>query len=289
MKLVLSLLAPPLLAVLTVVWLGRMAACRGLFPAALEEQPWRRITVALLLAGTFWLGVFLPLGLIGAEEIVFDPETVHPVQLFLLHAILAASLILVYVLSFPGGGPMGLARQIGFRPEGALKEIALGFAAGLSIWFVVILALLGLVGALVALGLEDWIPTDPPAAVPWIAGLPIVLRALVSLSAGVVEEAFFRGFLQPRAGILFSSLCFVLAHLSYQQPFMLVGVTLLSLTYAGLVVWRRSVWAAATAHFVFDAVQLLVLIPAALETLPEAVPEAVSGVVQRLLTLLGVC
>ena len=157
----------------------------------------------------------------------------------------------------------------------------------------VIGALLALVVVLAALGLEGLIPSTPPAAIPWIAGLPVALRVLVSLSAGVVEEAFFRGLLQPRAGVFFSSLCFVLAHLSYQQPFLLVGVTILSLSYAGLVVWRRSVWAAATAHFVFDTVQLLVLIPAALGALPKGsdgtVPETASAFVHWLLALSGVC
>ena len=85
-----------------------------------------------------------------------------------------------------------------------------------------------------------------------------------------MEETFFRGFLQPRIGILASSLLFVLAHWTYGEPFMLVGVALLSLTYALLTRWRGSVWAAAAAHAVFDGVQLLVLVPLAMEQLaPE--------------------
>ena len=57
---------------------------------------------------------------------------------------------------------------------------------------------------------------------------------------------------------------FALAHLSYQQPFMLIGITLLSLIYAFIVQWRQSVWAAIAAHTLFDAVQLLIVVPAAL-------------------------
>jgi membrane protease YdiL (CAAX protease family) len=91
----------------------------------------------------------------------------------------------------------------------------------------------------------------------------------LALSAGLVEELFFRGFLQPRVGIGVSTLLFVLAHLSYDQPFMLVGITILSLVFAGLVWWRQNVWPAVAAHFLFDAVQLLILIPWALHEWPQ--------------------
>lgn len=271
---ILRLLAPPLLAALSVLWLGREAARRNLLPAALQHDPWRRVAVGVLLTGTFWLGVFLPVGALGGEPVAFDPDNVHTAQLFLLHGILVLGLVLTFLLSFPGERAGGLFRRLGFGPDGGpdrggvLPELALGLAAGLAAWAAVIGALLAIVTVLVVLGVEEWLPRTPPAAVPWIAGLPMGLRVLASLSAGVVEEGFFRGFLQPRAGVTFSTGCFVLAHLSYGAPFLLVGVTLLSIIYAGLVLWRRSVWAAATAHFVFDAVQLLVIIPTALETLP---------------------
>lgn len=260
------LLAPPAAAALAVAWLAQAAARRELLPPALVREPWRRWTVAVLLTGIFWLGVFLPLGLLGTETVAFDPEGLTPIRLFLLHGLLLLSLVLTYALSFPGEGPAGFFCRLGFQPTGVLREVALGLVAGVVAWGAVIGVLLVVVVGAVALGFEDWMPTAPPAAVPWIAGLPMATRVGVSLSAGVVEEAFFRGFLQPRAGVLFSTVCFVLAHLSYQAPFMLVGVTLLSLVYAALVSWRRSVWAAATAHFVFDGVQLLVVIPAALGT-----------------------
>lgn len=263
------LLGPPLAAVLAVLWLGREAERRHLLPPALVREPWRRVAVAVLLAGTFWLGVFLPLGGIGIEAPAFDPEGVRTERLFALHGLLVLSLVLTFVLAFPGQGVASFARRLGLRPSGAWREIGLGLGVGVAVWGAVIALLVALAVALAALGLEDWLPRQAPAVVPWIAGLPVTVRLLLSLSAGVVEEAFFRGFLQPRAGVVFSTVCFVVAHLTYQQPFMLLGVTLLSLVYAGLVVWRRSVWAAATAHFVFDAVQLLVLIPAVLKQLPE--------------------
>jgi membrane protease YdiL (CAAX protease family) len=125
----------------------------------------------------------------------------------------------------------------------------------------VLLVVIGVAMAIVVLGGGDVLPKQPPAMVPFIAGLPIGVRVLISLSAGVVEEGFFRGFLQPRIGIPLSTAFFALAHLSYGEPFLLLGVTLLSLIYAFLVRWRQNLWPAMAAHALFDGVQLLVMVP----------------------------
>lgn len=167
-----------------------------------------------------------------------------------------------------------LIRAVGLEESDRRREIAVGLVTGVLIWAAV-LAVVTALGVLLTLaGRDDWLPQGPPELVVFIASQPFWIRLLGSLSAGFVEETFFRGFLQPRVGVGLSTLLFALAHWSYGEPFMLVGVTLLSLTYAGLYHWRGSVWAAATAHAVFDGVQLLILMPLALETLPEAVAGA---------------
>jgi membrane protease YdiL (CAAX protease family) len=144
----------------------------------------------------------------------------------------------------------------------------LGVLAGLAAWALVLTVLIAIAGLVYLAGAEKSLPQTPPAAIPWIAGQPFLLKVFLALSAGAVEESFFRGFLQPRIGIALSTLFFAMAHLSYDQPFMLVGVTLLSLLFAFIVRWRQSLWAAIAAHAVFDAVQLLVVIPFALKFLP---------------------
>jgi membrane protease YdiL (CAAX protease family) len=160
-----------------------------------------------------------------------------------------------------------LAAQFGYLAPSIPREIGLGVLLGIGAWVAVILALMVIAGVALALGGESVVPKSPPALIPLIAGLPVWVRFLVSLSAGVVEESFFRGFLQPRIGILASTGFFVLAHLSYGQPFMLVGITLLSLIYAFLVRWRQNVWPAMAAHALFDGVQLLVVVPSVLRML----------------------
>jgi membrane protease YdiL (CAAX protease family) len=167
----------------------------------------------------------------------------------------------------PPAIPLGrqFMAQLGFLAPDVPREIGLGLTLGLAAWLAVLTALVAIAGALIALGAKDMVPQQPPALVPLIAALPFGVRLGVSVSAGVVEETFFRGFLQPRIGIVLSTAFFALAHLSYQQPFMLVGITLLSLIYAFLVRWRQSIWAAIAAHALFDGVQLLVVVPMVLK------------------------
>jgi membrane protease YdiL (CAAX protease family) len=157
------------------------------------------------------------------------------------------------------------AEQFGFVAPDVPREIGLGVVLGVAAWVVVLLGVMAVAAAVWALGGEKALPKEPPALVPWIAGLPILTRVGISLSAGVVEEWFFRGFLQPRLGILASTGLFVLAHFAYGQPFMLVGIAILSLIYALLVRWRQNIWPAMAAHALFDGVQLLIVIPGALK------------------------
>ena len=274
-------MGPPALAALTAVAVDRATAARGLLPPCFREGPAgaRRIEAAvrralgtLLLAIVLWIGVFGPLATVGLDVTV-DLARVTAPQLFLIHGLLMAAVGGWYLLGFVGPGGSrdhlrSLGSQHGFRTTNPWREIALGAVAGLGAW-VVVLALVLLVGVLVwALGAEDVLPQRPPEVIPWIIGLPFFVRVLLSLSAGVAEEVFFRGLLQPRVGITLSTACFVLAHLSYDQPFMLIGITALSVIFALLVRWRQNLWPAIAAHAVFDAVQLLVVIPTLLELLP---------------------
>jgi membrane protease YdiL (CAAX protease family) len=183
--------------------------------------------------------------------------------------------------------PLGrqLLAQLGFLAPDVPREIGLGLSLGLGAWLAVIMALVVIAGVLIALGAKDMVPKQPPALVPLIAALPFGVRLAVSLSAGVVEETFFRGFLQPRMGIVLSTAFFALAHLSYGQPFMLVGITLLSLIYAFLVRWRQSIWAAIAAHALFDGVQLLVVVPMVLKLIQG--PAGPAGKSAAFLGLLG--
>ena len=262
-------------------------ARRGLLPPLFRRRPHgagegpppaRRVAALLLLFVVLWGTTFSSLELLfsDAEREFQAPATP---ALFLIHGILMATLALWFVLGFVGprrDGPAVAAsplRQFGLRAPSIAGELGLGVVCGVAAWAVVLTLLFSLGAMVWALEGEEALPRQAPEVVTWVAALPLGLRLAISASAGVAEELFFRGFLQPRVGIGLSTALFALAHLSYDQPIMLVGITLLSLAFAYIVRWRQSIWAAMVAHAVFDAIQLTFLIPWVLRYTQEGGPQ----------------
>ena len=240
-------------------------------PEALDA-PLRRALGMLVVAAILWAGAFAPLAAIG--EPPPDPADLTIPRLFVLHGLLVLALGAWYALGYaPRRAGPGAAEVYGLRAAAPGRELALGTAVGLAIWMLVLLALLLLAALVSLIGGPDALPEQPPSVVLWIGGLPLWARVAVALSAGVVEEVFFRGFLQCRVGVALSTGLFALAHLGYGQPLLLVGVTLLSLCYAELARRRGSVWAPIAAHAVFDLVQLLVVVPLVSRALERGVLE----------------
>jgi membrane protease YdiL (CAAX protease family) len=278
-------------------------SCRrkGLQPPGFR-RPWRRGAASFLVAAILWTAIFRPLGEVGLE-LKLDLSQVSTVQLFLLHMLMAIAILGWFALGFgglpparpaamleadgrseiepaapdlpppPSAGDRGFGRQLkaqlGFVAESVPREVMIGLLTGILAWGAVLAALLAVAFVVWAVAGDSALP-KPSAIVPWIAALPLLVRFLVSLSAGLVEETFFRGFLQPRIGIVASTAFFVVAHVSYGQPLMLVGITLLSLIFAFLVRWRQTIWPAIAAHALFDGIQLLVVIPIALRMLGQS-------------------
>jgi membrane protease YdiL (CAAX protease family) len=273
------LLGPPLAALGAALFIDRAAKRRGLDPPGFAD-PLRRASATALVALALYLGVFAALGSFGQAS----PSPFSGVadwQLFLLQFLFVATIAGWFALGFAGtrtrtpetepGGVAGgslaarFARQLGFATPRPGREIGLGIVAGVAAWVVVLTGVLVFVLILSSLFGDELLPQAPPPVIPWIAGRPFLLRLAIAATAGLVEETFFRGFLQPRIGIGLSTALFAMAHLSYDQPLMLVGITLLSLFYGALVKWRQNLWAAVVAHFLFDAIQLLIVIPAVLK------------------------
>jgi len=294
----LRLTVPAGLAFLVAFVLDRQSARKGLLPPGFAV-PWRRALATTAVAGVLWIGVTLPLGTIGKTAAPADFSQISTPQLFLLHFLMVAAGLTWFLLGFagvavdpieaepipavsvpppPASPPVSLARrfaeQLGFVAPSIPREIGLGVLLGIAAWVVVLVGVMVIGLILLRVMGEDALPKAPPEMVIWIAALPLLVRLAISLSAGVVEEWFFRGFLQPRVGILLSTSLFVLAHFAYGQPFMLVGVTILSLIYALLVRWRQNIWPAMAAHALFDGVQLLVVIPGFLKLMQTKAPGA---------------
>lgn len=264
------LLIPLALTLISVVLVDYLLGRRRLKPPGFSSLV-RRIMASVVLAGILFAAVFAPLGLWGLE-IEPDFSQVGIFDLFSLHFILLGSLGAWFALGWAGvetpSGPIDrrvlgsvFARQFGLRTPSILQELKWGLLGGILAWPMVVGTVLVVALLVVALGGAALIPENPPEMILWIVNLHWGLRILLSLSAGVVEELFFRGFLQPRIGVGLSTAFFVLAHFTYGSPLLLVGVTVLSLYFAFLVRWRQNIWAAIAAHAMFDAIQLLIVIP----------------------------
>ena len=256
-------------------WIDRSTAARGLLPpgfgSAAGEGLERRLAAMALLGLVLWIGVFAAVGQVGLPSVMdqIDFERLSPLRLFQMHAVLVATLAIWLTLGYwrcgHGAGAVVLS-QLGLRTRTGQSlpvEVGLGLGAGVVLWAGVLAVVLIAALAVGAAGGFENLPDEAPKMVLWMGSLPVVVRLMVSLSAGVVEEVFFRGFLMPRAGFGLSNVLFVLAHLNYEQPFLLLGVALLSVAFSYLTIWRGNVWPAIAAHFLFDAVQLLVIVPSA--------------------------
>jgi len=179
-------------------------------------------------------------------------------SLFALHAMLVGFLFLWWLIS--GMPPVKEFLQI--RHERPGEVLAIGTAVGVGGWMVTLMIAM-LVGLLLsASGLMDD-PPDPPAMIGWMAALPIWKKALIVLSAMTVEEFFFRSFLQKRVGLVASTILFALAHFTYGNPLLLIGVTIISLVIGITFHRTKNVVPGIIAHGVFDAIQLFVIVPIA--------------------------
>jgi membrane protease YdiL (CAAX protease family) len=146
-----------------------------------------------------------------------------------------------------------------------MTDLQLGAAGGAAAWAVTmaVMAIVGTaVGAIEPEVVEPAARGEIPEVVRWIVDRSAFQRSLLILSAAVVEEAFFRSFLQARCGIVISSLFFMASHGSYGLPLMLVGVFTVSLVLGWIFRARNNVLPCMIAHGVFDAVQLFLILPA---------------------------
>jgi len=213
--------------------------------------------------GYAWLGAFFVLVaflVTGSALTPVKPEQLAATPfytLFAMHAILVVFLAGWWLIT---GGP-ALREFLNIRHERPAEVVAIGFAVGVGGWVFTIVAAMVVAMILQASGMLSG-PAEPPAMIGWMANLPIWKKALIILSAMTVEEFFFRSFLQKRIGLVASTILFALAHFTYGNPMMLIGVTMISLVIAVTFYRTRNVVPGIIAHGVFDAIQLFVIVPA---------------------------
>jgi membrane protease YdiL (CAAX protease family) len=200
------------------------------------------LTVALPIL-TFWRGMSLAVDTLGAGG------------LFQGQLVLAVFLL----------GWYALQRRVGIRaflhlPSGRWgQRIGEGLRIGVRGWLLT-MAVMVVLGILAhASGVQ---PNEGFADVMlWMARLPFALRAAVVAVAMVVEEAFFRAFLQPRIGLILATCCFALGHVNYGSPAMGGGVFVIGWILGRAFTRTDDLAVCAVAHGTFDAIQLLIVLP----------------------------
>jgi membrane protease YdiL (CAAX protease family) len=181
-------------------------------------------------------------------------------ELFLMHAILMVFLFGWWAATgFPH-----LREFLNIRYEKPSEVVAIGVSVGVGGWIFTILMAMLIALLLQATGAIGKAP-EPPAAIGWMASLAWWKKVLIVFSAMTVEEFFFRSFLQKRVGLIASTILFALAHFTYGNPLLLIGVTVISLVIGVTFHRTKNVIPGVIAHGVFDAIQLFVIIPIAVK------------------------
>jgi membrane protease YdiL (CAAX protease family) len=211
-----------------------------------------------------WLGGFLIVLALLVTASAQSPATSKQLadapfySLFLLHVILVAFLIGWWVAT---GFPK-MREFLNIRHEKPLEVAAIGVSVGVGGWILTLLTA-GLIALILqATGILDKAP-QPPEMIGFMAGLAWWKKMLIVLSAMTVEEAFFRSFLQKRIGLIASTILFALAHFTYGNPLLLIGVTVISLIIGVTFYRTKNVIPGVIAHGLFDAIQLFVIVPMA--------------------------
>ncbi|MEA2238396.1 MAG: protease family protein [Thermoanaerobaculia bacterium] len=210
------------------------------------------IWLALLLFGLSTLVIGSSLRIPTAKDLARVPFY----SLFGLHAILIVFLAGWWLLT--QRPPLGEFFNIPKKGNG--DAVLVGFAVGVGGWVITLSVALIVALILTASGLIPKNP-QPSPMVAWMAALPLWKKGAIVLSAMTVEEAFFRGWLQKRIGVIASTLLFALAHSGLGQPLLLIGVAMISLIIGFTFYRTKNLIPGIIAHGIFDAVQLFVLIP----------------------------
>ncbi len=246
------------------------ARSRAVFVEDGFEEPGRRAVAVGLLAGVLLLTVAIPFagGLVGAQPAT---KELSLVSVFAVHAMLLFFLACYYALS----GRRSVAEFLKLKSENPALDLSRGVVIGVGGWVVTIFTAMVLLGAwyVVSHGFRAEPAGGPGPVAPmivWLVSRPLWLKLGIVASAMVVEELFFRSFLQTRVGPVAATLMFTAAHGVYGQPLMLVGIlvisTVLSITFARY----RNVLPCIAAHGVFDAIQMFAVIPWYLHQLQAA-------------------
>jgi membrane protease YdiL (CAAX protease family) len=157
-------------------------------------------------------------------------------------------------------------RSVGLRSTGLLPNIALGVAAMMVAY--VLIALTIPVLSLIWPSTRDQMVENAELILKMVPRLDLLGFGGLAVAIGVYEEIVFRGFLMTRLrratgnwifAVLLSTAVFTCLHALDQTATALVAVTILSLVFSGVTIWRRSIVPAIVGHALFDWSQFFFL------------------------------
>lgn len=246
--------ALPIVAAIVVV-----AGRKGAFRLDAFPNGKRRAGALVALGVTLAATTILPAFSLGRP---IDPDRLSLPSILALQQLLALFLLAWWLLA---GRPPAREFLALSTPEPG-RQVRLGLVVGLAGWGLTVVAGLVVLGALRFAGVEEVRPIPP--LVRWLASQPLGSRLVLVLAAMTVEEVFFRSFLQRRFGAVPASILFLVSHGGYGDPLFFVG--LLAITTVLSVTFEKtgSVVASMVAHGVFDAVQLLLILPSVVRLIP---------------------
>jgi membrane protease YdiL (CAAX protease family) len=237
---------------------GRLAFLVIEFPQRL-----RRLVAAILFAAVLLVAVFLPTATGGESDI--DVEALWLPSLFAGHVVLTVFLLVWWRLR---PSRESLSRFL-LLDRVRWEDVRQGIWIGAVGWMVTIVATAGF-AVFVGETPAAPAPSEIPAVMVWLATLPVADKLLVIAVAMTVEEGFFRAFLQTRIGWIPSSILFALGHAGYGLPMMLFSVFVISLVIGWALRRSGRLLPCIVAHGVFDAIQLLIIMPAAVKMIGQA-------------------
>lgn len=241
----------------------------ALFPAGMQRllSRWTKldlrdgghVAAALVMAGTLYFVLGYGSLVNGAyayeTEVVKgnDPGSIDGNALFIGLLLNVAILILppLFYVSFVGGrGPGGALEALGLHERGAARAIGIGFASALAVLVLIAIASLAIDG------LQVEVPENERALD--IARSVTVLGAIgLAIGSSVSEEIFFRGFLQPRIGLIGQAVFFAAAHLSYVNTLEIVVTFALAIVFGLIYRATGNLLAPIAGHFLFNLLMLL--------------------------------
>jgi membrane protease YdiL (CAAX protease family) len=250
-----------LAALLTVACLAlfRATGRLGFLSQEFPSGP-RRLAAAALLLAVLAACVFYPA--VSAEEVgAINPADLWFPALFFGHLVLVVFLLAWWRLR-------GNVRLLEFLrlDRSQVGDLRRGLLIGAVGWALT----LGITAAIAPLVTRSGVlpePQEVPELMRWMAQLSVWRKLTIVAAAMTVEEAFFRAFLQTRIGLVLSSVLFALSHAGYGLPLMLASVLVISLVIGWSLERTGRLLPCIVAHGVFDAVQLLVVIPWVIRTM----------------------